>query len=43
MVIIKGVDGVYADYTISMYAALSLLGSRSNWPQTSTNLDNKVE
>lgn len=37
MVVIKGVDGVYADYTISMYQSLSLLGSRSNWPKMTMN------
>ena len=42
MVIIKGVDGVYSDYTLSMYTSLELLGSRSNWPEASDNLDTEV-
>ena len=42
MVIIKGVDGVHSDYTLSMYTSLSLLGSRSDWPDASDNLDTDV-
>ena len=32
MAIVKGIDGVYADYTMPTYESLALLGSRSNWP-----------
>ena len=32
VVVLKGVDGVYADYAISTYQSLTLLGSKSNWP-----------
>lgn len=32
MVVAKGVDGVFSDYTFSMYQALNILGNKSNWP-----------
>ena len=38
MAIVKGIDGVYADYTMPTYESLALLGSRSNWPQKTMSL-----
>ena len=38
LVVLKGVDGIFADFTVSNYWALQLLGSRSMWPKETTFL-----